>query len=253
MKKGIIKILELTCLLLLIFCSHSFAMSRYEFDQGMKKGIEYFDNQMYYEARDEFQWFCDYNWGQMSAGQQKYALDYLGGTKQAIFKMEVNYVNPNINYQKFKEMVLKYGYYNEEENWYVCDDYLDEYYYLHAYYIYDISSNVAIILLKPTMGYVDMEIVIATDGVNWSPFKMTAIDYFLEDDGYEYVMSGGFFPYTDEVTLRKNNTEQYHKEEIIYDMELLDEDLQESAGISLSDLGINYRHIVNSMTAVTTL
>lgn len=55
-------------------------LSTSEFDTGMSKGIEYFNKGMYYEARDEFQWFCDANWGKMNAAQQKYALDYLGGT-----------------------------------------------------------------------------------------------------------------------------------------------------------------------------
>lgn len=56
-------------------------MSSDEFDAGMSRGINYFNKGMYYEARDEFQWFCDANWGKMNAAQQKYALDYLGGTK----------------------------------------------------------------------------------------------------------------------------------------------------------------------------
>lgn len=63
-------------------------MSREEFDKGMAKGIEYFDKKMYYEAKDEFQWFCDYNWGRMNKVQQQYALDYLGGTKAKIELME---------------------------------------------------------------------------------------------------------------------------------------------------------------------
>ena len=46
----------------------AFAMSTWEFDNGMKKGISYFNRGMYYEARDEFQWFCDYNWGSMNSG-----------------------------------------------------------------------------------------------------------------------------------------------------------------------------------------
>ena len=69
-----------------IFSSMSaFAMSTAEFNNGMRKGIDYFNKGMYHEARDEFQWFCDANWGKMNDGQQKYALDYLGGAKQ---KME---------------------------------------------------------------------------------------------------------------------------------------------------------------------
>lgn len=62
----------------------AYAMERAEFDRKMKKGIDYFNKGMYYEARDEFQWFCDYNWGKMNSGQQKYALDYLDGAKAKI-------------------------------------------------------------------------------------------------------------------------------------------------------------------------
>ena len=60
----------------------AFAMSTAEFDNGMRNGINYFNQGLYYEARDEFQWFCDANWGNMNSGQQKYALDYLGAAKQ---------------------------------------------------------------------------------------------------------------------------------------------------------------------------
>ena len=72
-----------------IFSSMSaFAMSTSEFDNGMRKGIDYFNRGMYYEARDEFQWFCDYNWGKMNSGQQQYALDYLDGAKSRISEYE---------------------------------------------------------------------------------------------------------------------------------------------------------------------
>lgn len=39
------------------------SMSQSDFDNGMKNGINYFNKQMFYEAVDEFQWFCDSNWG----------------------------------------------------------------------------------------------------------------------------------------------------------------------------------------------
>ena len=32
--------------------------------------------------------FCDYNWGELNPGQQKYALDYLGGAKAKIREIE---------------------------------------------------------------------------------------------------------------------------------------------------------------------
>ena len=66
----------------------TFAMSTAEFDNGMRNGINYFNRGLYYEARDEFQWFCDYNWGNMNSGQQKYALDYLGAAKQNVKRLE---------------------------------------------------------------------------------------------------------------------------------------------------------------------
>ena len=80
------KIKKLLCAALAAVAAMStvstFAMSTAEFDNGMRNGINYFNRGLYYEARDEFQWFCDYNWGNMNSGQQKYALDYLGAAKQ---------------------------------------------------------------------------------------------------------------------------------------------------------------------------
>lgn len=73
--------------------TNSNSLSTAEFDSGMAKGIWYFNKGMYYEAKDEFQWFCDYNWGRMNAGQQKYALDYLGSAKQKIQQWETSQKN----------------------------------------------------------------------------------------------------------------------------------------------------------------
>ena len=64
------------------------AMTTADFDNAMKKGINYFNRDLYYEARDEFQWFADYNWGALNEGQQQYLLDYLDGTKALIQKLE---------------------------------------------------------------------------------------------------------------------------------------------------------------------
>ena len=63
------------------------SISQTDFDNGMKKGISYFNKGMYYEARDEFQWFCDANWGKMNRGQRQYALDYLDSAKRNIQNM----------------------------------------------------------------------------------------------------------------------------------------------------------------------
>ena len=66
----------------------AFAMPTDQFDAGMEKGISYFNQGLYYEARDEFQWFADYNWGALNEGQQQYLLDYLGAAKREIQNYE---------------------------------------------------------------------------------------------------------------------------------------------------------------------
>ena len=81
------------CLLsasIVLSSASALAMETWEFEQGMAKGIEYFNKGMYYEACDEFQWFCDFNWGLMNVDQQQYALDYLDGTKAKIQQLNSN-------------------------------------------------------------------------------------------------------------------------------------------------------------------
>ena len=79
----------------------------------MRRGINYYDRGMYYEARDEFQWFCDANWGKMNSGQRQYALDYLDGTKAKVSQWERSY---SINVElvslvgkTYAEIKQKYG------------------------------------------------------------------------------------------------------------------------------------------------
>ena len=81
----------ITTCIFAIFLSAStstFAMSNSDFDNGISKGISYFNRGLYYEAKDEFQWFADYNWGKLNDGQQKYLLDYLGAAKQKVRQWE---------------------------------------------------------------------------------------------------------------------------------------------------------------------
>lgn len=66
----------------------SFAMSTQAFDKGMKKGIDYFNKGLFYEAKDEFTWFKDYNYQNLNSGQQKYLNDYLDGTYNKINQWE---------------------------------------------------------------------------------------------------------------------------------------------------------------------
>lgn len=74
-------------------------LQQWQFDDGMAKGISYFNKSMYKEAADEFQWFCDANWDKMNAGQREYALDYLDGAKAkfkeyvTVYKYADGYVN----------------------------------------------------------------------------------------------------------------------------------------------------------------
>ena len=234
MCKKIFKLIGISFILSLIFCSHSFAMSKWDFDNGMQKGIDYFNQGLYYEARDEFQWFCDYNWGSMTQSQQKYALDYLGGTKQAIFNMEVNYVHPNVNYQKFKEMVLKYGKYNKENNWYIYQtQYASD---LIISYVYNISSNeISISIFVDSLNAYATVTTIAKEK-EWS--TLAAITTF--DNGEMNAAIYKFFPYTDNWELWENSYGYDVGDAIIYYFGFVENHLQKVAGISIYDLGIYY-------------
>ena len=80
--------------LLLLICVFAYfsanAMSTADFDKGMAQGISYAENGLYYEAKDEFQWFADANWGALNSGQQQYLLDYLDAAKAQISALEAN-------------------------------------------------------------------------------------------------------------------------------------------------------------------
>lgn len=79
--------------------AYASSMSQTDFDNGMRNGINYFNKQLFYEAVDEFQWFCDSNWGRMNDGQKEYALGYLDGAKAklseyvTVYKYANGYVN----------------------------------------------------------------------------------------------------------------------------------------------------------------
>ena len=80
--------------LLLLVCVFAYfsanAMSTADFDKGMAQGISYAESGLYYEAKDEFQWFADANWGALNSGQQQYLLDYLDAAKAQISALEAN-------------------------------------------------------------------------------------------------------------------------------------------------------------------
>ena len=94
----------------------------YSFDSGMRKGINYFNQGLYYEARDEFQWFADYNWGSLNSSQQKYLLDYLDGAKAKI--KEVEYDNNHLTQEQFDEgMRAGINYFNKGMFYEACDEF----------------------------------------------------------------------------------------------------------------------------------
>ena len=70
-----------------------FGMSTQEFDAGMEKGIEYFNQGLYYEAKDEFTWFKNAQYDRMNDGQRDYLNDYLNGAKQRIKQWEDSQAN----------------------------------------------------------------------------------------------------------------------------------------------------------------
>jgi len=100
----------------------AFAMEQSAFDSGMKRGIEYFSKGLYYEARDEFQWFADYNWGKLNDGQQKYLLDYLDGAKQKT--QELKAAAGRITNEQFDEGMRKgIEYFNKGMYYEACDEF----------------------------------------------------------------------------------------------------------------------------------
>ena len=62
----------------------AFAMTTQEFDAAMEKGIEYFNQGLYYEAKDEFTWFKQWNYGKMNSGQKQYIYEYIVATDKKI-------------------------------------------------------------------------------------------------------------------------------------------------------------------------
>lgn len=71
-----------------MFNLSALAISTYEFDEGMSNSIRYFYQGLYYEAKDEFTWFKNYNYNRINYGQQKHLDDYLNGTQQKIEQLE---------------------------------------------------------------------------------------------------------------------------------------------------------------------
>lgn len=68
--------------------SYQKSMSTSDFDNGMKKGINYFNNGLYYEARDEFVWFKNENENYLNEGQLKYLNDYINGVNTRIYNLQ---------------------------------------------------------------------------------------------------------------------------------------------------------------------
>ena len=63
-------------------------VERLEFDKGMKKGIEYFNKGMYYEAIDEFGWFYGDNFKRFNDGQSEYFFGYYNSAKNKVSAWE---------------------------------------------------------------------------------------------------------------------------------------------------------------------
>ena len=235
MRKKLIKLLGISFIMSLIFCAHSFAMPTNDFDAGMKKGIEYFDKQMYYEARDEFQWFCDYNWGSMNDGQRQYALDYLGGTKLAIFDMECSYVPYNEGFRTYKNLVLQQGFYDKENNWYCYEfQYKSN---AEVSYYYDIGKNQIIInlLIKENDGIFTMTLLL-----NEKENDICSVRYYYYD-GDIGIVCYAFQPYSYNWELLENNYYEDKSSATKHCLDIISENLEFTIGMTLRDMGVYYR------------
>ena len=107
----------------------AFAMPSNEFDNGMRKGISYFNQGLYYETIDEIQNFCDVFWYDMTDKQQEKALYYLWQSKTNLadysFATGKNYYNKGLYYeaQKFFADAIKL-YPEYSASWRKANDYL---------------------------------------------------------------------------------------------------------------------------------
>ena len=107
----------------------SFAMPINEFENGMRKGVSYFNQGLYYEAIDEIQNFCDVFWYDMTAEQQEKALYYLWQSKNNLadylFNTGVGYYNRGLYYEAQRVFVEAIGLYPEySTSWRNANDYL---------------------------------------------------------------------------------------------------------------------------------
>lgn len=107
----------------------TFAMSNNEFDNGMKKGVSYYNQGLYYEAIDEIQNFCDMFWYDMTDNQQEKALYYLWQSKTNLadyaFNTGVSYYNRGLYYEAqkfFADAIRLYPEYSA--SWRKANDYL---------------------------------------------------------------------------------------------------------------------------------
>ncbi len=103
----------------------AFAMTTRDFDNGMRKGINYFNKGLYYEANDEFNWFKEYNYYSLNSGQRKYLDDYISGTRNRIRQWEESQRNAVKNGTQAIEIIkgiegarnqlygLKYSYFDK--------------------------------------------------------------------------------------------------------------------------------------------
>lgn len=106
------------------------SVSTASYETGMKKGIGYYNDGLYYEAIEEIQWFCDGNWYNMTEEQQNNALSYLGSAKTQLadysFESGKNYYNSGLYYEAQTDFTNALLYYKEANSskWKEANDYL---------------------------------------------------------------------------------------------------------------------------------
>lgn len=86
----------------LVFASEYTNITTKDFDLGMKKGIDYFNRGLYYEAKDEFRWFKDGESYRMNVGQKNYLNNYIAATDRKIALLKsANVETDKYNIHKF--------------------------------------------------------------------------------------------------------------------------------------------------------
>lgn len=119
------------------------------YEYGTKKGIEYYNKGLYYEAIDEIQWFCDANWYNMTEEQQNNALWYLNNAKSKLADRIFESAKNNYNNGQYYEVINEVQRFCDFNWYYMTKDQQDN----ALWYLRNSKSKLADYLFKSGKNY----------------------------------------------------------------------------------------------------